>query len=167
MSRTLHPLAWIEERHDRGTALLVLVTSTALLVLVLPEGDSGVVFALIGAVALFATHDWGEAVGLDEVEREQRLYATGAITMEEFERRVELILDERANRIRAAVEEVGGIGPELSTNVALEFDSLEELEHTSAEDLADRVSGIGEAKAEAVVDYLGGRSRPRRVEVEA
>jgi ERCC4-type nuclease len=70
------------------------------------------------------------------------LYASGEISLHEFERCAELILDDEAERIRNDVEGVNGVAPETSASIALEFDSLEDVESGSREELED-VHGIG------------------------
>jgi len=61
----------------------------------------------------------------DPVDEAKQAYESGDITRQELERRLELHLDERNARIRAAVEQVNGVDPETSTAIAREFASIE------------------------------------------
>lgn len=114
------------------------------------------VIAVLGIDALLDLHDRVSARGND-LAQARDLYVTGEIPLSEFERRLDLILDEDAQQIRAAVEEINGIGPETSAAIASEFRNVEAVEQAPREDLAD-VPGVGEKKAEAVVEYLRGGS---------
>jgi hypothetical protein len=142
------------EKRGRYIPLVVL----GIVTLAMPE--SWPVTVSIMAVLLVETGaDLLDTVGgqRDELEQAKTLYAAGDITLAEFERRAELILDDEANRIRETVEEVGGIGPELSANIALAFDSLEDVEAADRETLQE-VHGVGESTAVAVREYLRGSS---------
>lgn len=89
-----------------------------------------------------------------DLEAARRAYVEGEIPLSEFERRAELALDERAARVREVVEEVGGVGPSTSANIALAFDSVADLEAADREDL-EAVHGVGPSTASAIRDHLG------------
>jgi len=57
---------------------------------------------------------WYRGPGPSPVEQLQQEWVDNEITDEEFERRLELALDERAVVIREAVEEIDGVGTERS-----------------------------------------------------
>lgn len=89
----------------------------------------------------------------DPVEKAKREFARDKISEAEFHRRLELHLDDRNERIRTAVEEVEGIGEELSKPLALRFDSLDELANADREDL-EAIHGVGESTASAIEQHL-------------
>lgn len=123
-----------------------------------PEGSTvrtGAVLAFFAGLAVFAHHGHRRGDDRNSVADLQAQYADGEIDLETFEQEVELVLDERADRIRTAVENVGGIGPATSANVALSFRSIDEVRNASPERL-EAVNGIGEQRAEAIAERLGG-----------
>jgi len=130
-------LDWIT-RKGRHVPLFVLA------VLTVAEPDiwplTGLLFSLLVVPDLdrLRSRDGGE------FEHARELYASGEISLHEFERCAELILDDEADRIRNAVEGVNGVGPETSASIALEFDSLEDVESASREELEDvhRIGGV-------------------------
>lgn len=81
-----------------------------------------------------------------EVERLQDLRVAGEISEREFERRLEVALDDETERIRAAVEPIPGVGPSLSSYLAERFDSIDELREADVEDLRE-VPDVGEKRA--------------------
>lgn len=87
----------------------------------------------------------------DDVEKARSAYEAGVISLGEYERRVELAEDPEAERIRNEVESVNGVGPSTSADIALYFDSLEELRAADQEDL-ERIHGIGEETASAITE---------------
>jgi len=89
----------------------------------------------------------------DPVEQAKQAYAAGDITRAELERRLELQLDERNARIRAAVEQVNGVGPATSAAIAREFASLGAVADADRDELA-AVPGVGEQRADAIQQYL-------------
>lgn len=100
-----------------------------------------------------------------ELEEARAAYVDGEISLEEFERRAELALDERAGRIREVVEEVGGVGPATSANLALAFDTVADLEAADREEL-EAVHGVGPSTAEALLDRLDDGVEPEVVPVD-
>jgi hypothetical protein len=99
--------------------------------------------------------DDGEDV--DDVEAVREAYVRGDISEAEMERRLALALDEGRQELRQRVEEVSGVGPETSAAIAHEFRSTDDLAGTDVEDVADRVHGVGESTAEAVLEQVGMR----------
>ncbi|WP_135823013.1 helix-hairpin-helix domain-containing protein [Halostella litorea] len=89
----------------------------------------------------------------DPVEQAKRAYENGDITRQELERRLELHLDERNARIRAAVEQVNGVGPATSKAIAREFASIEAVANADRAEL-EAVPGVGEDRARAILEYL-------------
>jgi hypothetical protein len=115
-----HPLVLLGERFGREGALGILVVVALAPSTVSTEasllGEAGLFLAiLIGATGYRALI---EATSESEVETAQRLYAEGEITLDELNRRLDLLLDDEADRIRQAVEEVRGVGPSTAEAVA-------------------------------------------------
>lgn len=69
------------------------------------------------------------------VEHAHQLYTTGEIDHAELERRLDVIQDPEADRIRQSVERVSGIGEATSFAIAVEFRSLDELRRADTERL--------------------------------
>jgi hypothetical protein len=108
---------------------------------------------LVGAVvvAMFgAARAGGEPT---DVERAIAAYRDGYIGEHELEARLELAMDPEAERIRVATEAINGIGPATSADLALAFDSLEELRAADRSGLTDD-HGIGPSTADAVKEHL-------------
>jgi len=80
-------------------------------------------------------------------------YINGDIDERELERRLEVLVDDRAATIRDMADDVDGIGEELSRDLAREFDSVAELQGADAGNL-QRVEGIGETRAERLREEL-------------
>jgi ERCC4-type nuclease len=87
------------------------------------------------------------------VEHAKQLYLDGEIDRGELERRVDVLQDPEAERIRAAVERVNGIGEQTSFDVAAEFRSLEALRDADRERL-EEVPNIGPERARAIQEYV-------------
>ncbi|AUV84711.1 hypothetical protein C2R22_24595 (plasmid) [Salinigranum rubrum] len=87
------------------------------------------------------------------VEYVQRQYERGEIDLAELERRLDVVADREAQRIRESVERVSGIGEATSWSVAEEFSSLREVRDASVEELQS-VSGVGEKRALAIRERL-------------
>jgi DNA integrity scanning protein DisA with diadenylate cyclase activity len=103
-----------------------------------------------------AMRQWFGEVDLDDprtVEEIQLAYADGRLTEAEMERRLEVAVDPRTERIRNAVEPVSGIGPETALNIAAEFESERELREASREDLQE-VPNVGPERAGAIRERL-------------
>lgn len=87
------------------------------------------------------------------VAHAQHLYATGDIDHAELERRLDVLADPEARRIRQASERVNGIGEATSWALAAEFDSLAELRDADRERL-ESVVNVGEQRADAIQDEV-------------
>jgi ERCC4-type nuclease len=90
----------------------------------------------------------------DEVEQLQQQRVDGEITQDEFERRLDVVLDEEAQRIQESVEPVPGIGPRTSSHIAEQYDTVDELRKASVDELQDDVAGVGEKRATAIKERL-------------
>lgn len=156
MSGPVHPLDRLADRYgDRGAALMLVVSVLVPLALLPTDHPAGPVILGLGVVC-YATSEGLDLTdpGLSDLERAQRLYQTGDITLDEFERRAELLLDERKQRLRGLAEEINGVGPATSADLAREFDSPDDLRRATPEDLK-QISGIGPATAEKIGTQLG------------
>lgn len=89
----------------------------------------------------------------DPVEELKRRRANDELSQDEFERRLEVVLDDENDRIRACVEPVPGIGPERSRYIAERYRSVEELRAASREEL-EGLPEIGEQRAAAIKERL-------------
>ncbi|APX00184.1 hypothetical protein CHINAEXTREME_20440 (plasmid) [Halobiforma lacisalsi AJ5] len=89
----------------------------------------------------------------DPVAQARQAYAAGEIDHAEYERRLEFHLDDRNERIRAVVEDVSGVGEEISEAIAREYDSLDDLRESDRERL-EGVPGVGAQRAEAVLERI-------------
>lgn len=164
---TTHPLVLLGERFGREGALGILVVVALAPSTVSTEasllGEAGLFLAiLVGATGYRALI---EATSESEVETAQRLYAEGEITLDELNRRLDLLLDDEADRIRQAVEEVRGVGPETSAAIAYDFGTLQAVRMSTPERL-QQVHGVGPSTAEAIAEHLGGVDDGRRDEIE-
>lgn len=77
-------------------------------------------------------------------------YARDELTLAEMERRLDVVLDERADAMRETLEAVSGIGHLRAINIAAAFESERALAHASKEELMD-VPDIGPEYADAVL----------------
>lgn len=121
--------------------------------------EFGIVLLVVAGLVAYSLED---AEPKSEIEVARQRYVEGEIDLDQFERRAELILDERAQRIRDVVEVVGGVGPATSASLAQEFDDVDEIRRASVEELSERVHGVGPSTAEAIDDALDEPSEVRR-----
>ena len=109
----------------------------------------------VGAELYDKLADW---IGPSERERElaeaRSAYESGEITLAEYERRAEFLVDDRNERIRAVVGEINGIGDSRGKAIAREFASVDDVAAASRKELT-AVHGIGEQRADAIREYLG------------
>jgi hypothetical protein len=111
---------------------------------------------------------WAVILGLDLVEqvvddngRDARddpatardAYVRGDIDEIELERRLELALDPRAEKIRETVEAVDGIGPATSASIAMHFEDIDDLRDAGHEDL-EAIHGVGPKTSRAVQETI-------------
>ncbi|ELZ96576.1 helix-hairpin-helix domain-containing protein [Haloferax sulfurifontis] len=110
---------------------------------------------LIAAGAVTAYRRFEDWRTPDEGTREwaHQLYATGKIDERELERRLDVIEDPEAERIRQAVERTSGIGDQISWDIAARFDTLDDVRNASLDELT-AVPNVGDARAEALKDSL-------------
>jgi NAD-dependent DNA ligase len=114
--------------------------------------QAGAVLVVAGLVLVSAVREYAGDEPTD-VEQAIAAYRDGYINEAELDDRLELAMDPEAERIRVATEAINGIGPATSADLALAFDSLEELRRADHDDLTD-VHGIGPSTAEAVNQHL-------------
>lgn len=83
------------------------------------------------------------------IEELQQEYEAGEISLDEFEHRAELALDDRAAVVVDALQDVDGVGPERAAAVAEEFGNIEAVRRADVDDLTD-VHGVGPSTAELI-----------------
>lgn len=86
-------------------------------------------------------------------EHARHLYVTGEIDLTELERRLDVLEDPEADRIRRACEQVSGIGEQTSFDIAAEFDTLDGLRAAPRERL-ERIPNVGEERARDLQEHL-------------
>jgi ERCC4-type nuclease len=118
----------------------------------IPDGAAGLVIVAVAvaAAAWDRLQTW-RTPKPGTVERVQRQYERGEIDLAELERRLDVLADPEADRIRETVERVNGVGEATSWAVAAEFSSLRELREASREELQS-VPGVGDQRAAALDD---------------
>jgi len=123
-----------------------------------------IIEALLCAIALFSgpyddafkqLADWidppePEPTPIDEVHQ---AYYEDRIDEAELDRRLEVLLDDRARTIQDMTDDTKGIGEELSRDLAQEFDTVADLKAADSDDFRE-LDGIGETKAERLHDTL-------------
>ncbi|NHN41854.1 hypothetical protein G9C85_09450 [Halorubellus sp. JP-L1] len=117
-----------------------------------PEPGLGVLLAF----PLLLLYSWFEKRYTDETDPVDDLrdqYVAGDLTPEEFEDRVALELDDRAQETRQRLECIDGIGPDTSAIIARRFRTLDELREASREEIKD-VHGIGPSTSKAIRQSL-------------
>ena len=110
---------------------------------------------LVGALSVFILVAYVEQRGhdLSPVEQAKQDYCEGRIDADEFERRLQLHLDDRNEQIRAAVLPVANVGDDTADALAREFESIDELRRADQEDVT-AIHGLGESTAEAVLSRV-------------
>ena len=120
-------------------------------------GHAGPEWALLAAIAyagwlgiergIKRVREWRAPSDLDRLKQQ---YAMGEIDLETYERLLEALLDPRHEQIRDTVEEVAGIGRVTADEIALSFESVEELRRADRDQLED-VSNVGPERADAIL----------------
>ena len=90
----------------------------------------------------------------------RQLYFDDVIDEQEFERRIDVLEDPEADRIRQAVERVNGVGESTSFAIAARFDTLDDLRYASQAQLRD-VPGVGPQRAQDILVGVNGNSDRR------
>lgn len=112
---------------------------------------SPLAYALLLGIGWLAARTDGDSE--TEKERLDRLYREDRITLQEFDRRLDVLEDPEARRIRESVEPIHGVGESLSWALAAEFDSVQDLEDASLLEL-ESVRGVGPKTARAIQERL-------------
>jgi len=109
--------------------------------------------AVGGAVAAYRKfRDW-KTPDEGTTEHAQHMYATGEIDHAELERRLDVLEDPEAMRIREATERISGIGEQTSWDIAARFESLDDLRAASAAELTN-VPNVGSERAAAIQEAV-------------
>jgi uncharacterized Ntn-hydrolase superfamily protein len=117
-------------------------------------GETDPTFVVAVAALWFGAHAYEHLdarlrVEPDPVDDLRDRYVAGDLTLEEFEDRVALELDDRAQETRQRLERIDGIGPETSATIARQYRTLDELRDANHEEIED-VHGIGPSTSKAV-----------------
>lgn len=87
------------------------------------------------------------------IDEAHQAYYEGQIDEDELERRLEILVDDRAQTIRDMADDTDGVGEELSRDLAREFETVEDLVGADVDDLQE-IDGIGEKKAKKLREQL-------------
>lgn len=87
----------------------------------------------------------------DPVDRLHERYTAGEIDETVLERRLDYLMDDRNERIREHVEQVGGVGPVTAREIALSFESVDDLRRADRDDL-EAVPNVGPTRAEQIAE---------------
>jgi len=109
--------------------------------------------ALVGAAMAYRAYQDRLTPAEGTSEHARHLYATGDIDLAELERRLAVLEDPEADRIRAACERVSGIGEDTSFAIAAEFDTVDALRQADRERL-ERIPNVGPERAAALQEHL-------------
>lgn len=107
-----------------------------------------VVMVAVG-VLRYQSPDRTDNTTIYDVKAARRAYTEGRIPLEEMERRVNVALDPQSKQLRKYVEEVKGVGPEISAALSAEYRSTEDLSKASKTEL-EEIYGIGPNTAHAI-----------------
>lgn len=80
-------------------------------------------------------------------------YASGEIGLAEYERELDLLLDDDNERIKAELVEIDGVGDATATEVALAFRSLGHLKRADRADLL-AVDDVGPKRADDILSSV-------------
>ena len=167
-----HPMTVLVDVVGGEERALLVAIGVPVLVVVLADGTIATVGGGAFVVAMIALAHRGHR----EDQREGRVadlqaqYADGEISLDEFETRIELVLDPRAVEIRDAVEAADDVGPATSANIALALrrqgKGVDAITDADPERL-EAIHGVGPKRARSIVDAIssertvadGGRSR--------
>ena len=108
----------------------------------------GIVIVVVGVLVARAW-EWSSGPDKGTPKAIRAAYTRGEIDERELERRLDVAMDPEADRIRATVEQVSGIGPATSWTIAAEFQSIEELRNADRDDL-EAVANVGPERADAL-----------------
>ena len=114
-----------------------------------------VVFTAVG-ILQYESPERTDDTTIYDVEAAREAYTEGRITLTEMERRVNIALDPESKQLRRYVEEVKGVGPEISAALSAEYSSTEELSKASKSDL-EEIYGIGPNTARAIKQQFNRR----------
>lgn len=120
----------------------------------IPDGTGGLaVIALAAGAAVYDRVRAWRRVEPGTVASVKRQYRRGGIDERELERRLDVVADPEAARIREAVERINGIGESTSWDIASEFDTLDAVREASLNRLQE-VPDVGEHRAQAIQERL-------------
>lgn len=152
----IHPLDSLATRYgDRGAGALLAVAVGVPVVLLGPDHVASPMLIGLGVV-VYATSD-GLDLGTadrEEVEEALLLYRHGDLSLEEFETRLDVLLDDESQQIRGLAETVDRVGPATSARLALAYETPEAFRRATPADLR-KVHGIDRDEAERLATRVG------------
>lgn len=83
----------------------------------------------------------------------RQLYKNDEIDRREMERRLDVVMDPEADRIRRAAERVSGIGERTAWDLAAAYPSLRAVREATEEEL-QQVPNVGSERARAIREQL-------------
>ena len=113
---------------------------------------AGVALVVCGTIVAEAVRRWREPEP-GTVEYVHHLYRTDAIDEREMERRLAVVVDPEAERIREATERVSGIAEKTSWSIASRFDTLDDVREADLDEL-QAVPNVGDKRAQNLRDEL-------------
>lgn len=113
---------------------------------------------LVGLVAAVKGREvlrghWDAWMDPDPQEVLRDRYANGELSLAEYERELDMLLDESNQRIKDHLTRVDGIGDAVATEVALSFRSLGELKRADRADLLG-VDDVGPKRADDILENV-------------
>jgi ERCC4-type nuclease len=114
-------------------------------------------FRFAGRRCVEQARDWFET-DTDPIDEIHRQYRNGEFGEVELERRLELHMDTRNERIRNELLNVDGVGGAVAAEVAVSFDSLGSVAVADRDELTE-VPDVGEKRADRIYRYFGDQFR--------
>lgn len=158
-----HPMTVLVDVVGGEERALLVAIGVPVLVAVLGDGAIEMIGGGAFVVAMLALAHRGhrESQKEGDVADLQAQYADGVISLDEFETRVELVLDPRAVEIRDAVEAADDVGPATSANIALTLrrqgQGVDAIADADPERL-EAIHGVGPKRARSIVDAVSSGS---------
>jgi len=108
---------------------------------------------LMWIIYIFESYIQGRGPDKGTTEYVKEQYVEGGIDHEELERRLSVLEDPEARRIRNAAERVSGIGEQTSWDIAAEFDRLDDVRAASEQELR-QIPNVGEQRANGIKETM-------------
>lgn len=142
----LNPYRLLADRLEPGDYLLYSIAGSVGLLILTPsviEMQLLGLLLLLGLDGLYTSRSASDESL--EVDHARSLFLQGEIGLEEFESRLDQLLDRERQEVRRRVERINGIGPDRSSRIASEF-TVGDLRVADVDELTS-MHGIGESTA--------------------